>query len=284
MIRICAVAIVSAAEQRDPAKLKRLNYFMRNYDLAKAPGTSITFMSAAEGLMNARAPWAAASNAYACAMNAPGIISTVIEAERQGFDAAIIHCGHDPALIEARQAVDIPVVGLLESAVTMATLIAGRYGVILIDEEARWSVGDSIRRYGLSEKLISMRPFPSSTECQEKGVAKGKGEDLADFVAVSRALIADGADAIVVACSAHSPMARLASVEAGYPNGLTEVDGVPIIDMLSAAVKMAEMFVSLKRAGSSWISRKGQYHRPSEAVRDMLQSDFEPAAKGFWHT
>jgi allantoin racemase len=284
MIRICAVAIVSAAEQRDPAKLARLNYFMRNYELAKAPDTSIAFMSAAEGLMNARAPWSAASNAYACAMNAPGIIGTVIEAERQGFDAAIIHCGHDPALLEARQAVDIPVVGLLESAVTMATLVAGRYGVILIDEEARWPVREAIHRYGLSEKLVSMRAFPSSTESQQKGVAKEKHEDLEDFIAVSRALIADGADAIVVACSAHSPMARLATAEMGYPNGLTEVDGVPVIDMLSSGVKMAEMMVSLKRAGSAWISRKGLYHRPSGAVQDMLQTDFPAPAKGFWHT
>jgi Asp/Glu/hydantoin racemase len=99
MIHICAVEIVSAAEQRDPAKLATTDFFRRNYNLAKAPDTSISFLSAAEGLMNVRAPWSAASSAYACAKNAPGIIGSVVETERRGFDAAIIQCGHDPVLV-----------------------------------------------------------------------------------------------------------------------------------------------------------------------------------------
>jgi hypothetical protein len=49
-------------------------------------------------------------------------------------------------------------------------------------------------------------------------------------------------------------------------NGLTEFDNVPIVDSVSAAVKMAELMIDLKRAGSPWISRKGLYSQPNEHI------------------
>ena len=44
-------------------------------------------------------------------LNNVWVIDGFIDAEKLGYDAAVIGCGNDPGLQQARQAVDIPVVG-----------------------------------------------------------------------------------------------------------------------------------------------------------------------------
>lgn len=54
--------------------------------------------------------------------------------------------------------------------------------------------------------------------------------------------------------------------EEKYPNGLYEVDGVPLVDVISTAVRMAEVLASMKNAGIPWISRAGAFNTPPEAL------------------
>jgi allantoin racemase len=46
---------------------------------------------------------------------APEILSRIIEAEKGGYDAVVVHCFGDPALHAARECVRIPVVGAGEN-------------------------------------------------------------------------------------------------------------------------------------------------------------------------
>ncbi len=39
---------------------------------------------------------------------------------------------------------------------------------------------------------------------------------------------------------------------------------MPVMDVMAAALKMAETMVALKRAGSSWVSRKGLFARATQ--------------------
>ena len=52
--------------------------------------------------------------------------------------------------------------------------------------------------------------------------------------------------------------------EQDYPNGLYEVDGVPIVDVISTAVKMAEILAFMDSAGIPWISRASTFNTPPE--------------------
>ena len=75
-----------------------------------------------------------------------------------------------------------------------------------------------------------------------------------------------------------SPGLRLApGATDKYPNGLVEVDGVPVLDVLACGIKMAETLVTLKKSGASWISRKNMYAQPTpEALESgsmVLQDD-----------
>jgi len=67
-----------------------------------------------------------------------------------------------------------------------------------------------------------------------------------------------------------------------YPQGVTEVDGVPILDVVSSSVRMAEVLVSMKRAGVPWISRKRTYNQPPEDVVRLVEAQFPYHGSGSW--
>ena len=63
---------------------------------------------------------------------APHVVRAVVDAAHEGFDAVIVDCTADPGVVEARQAVTIPVVGAgealraaIESAPTPVRLVTG---------------------------------------------------------------------------------------------------------------------------------------------------------------
>lgn len=56
----------------------------------------------------------------------PEILKYVKRAEEEGYDAAIIWCGGDPALDAARQLVDIPVIGPGESMRLLSSMLGKR--------------------------------------------------------------------------------------------------------------------------------------------------------------
>ena len=79
------------------------------------------------------------------------------------------------------------------------------------------------------------------------------------FKAAARRLIAQGADVII---PGEAPMNVLLA-----RNGVTEVDGVTVMDSLGTWIKQAEMMVDLRRTCGTTASRKGFYHRLPELAR-----------------
>jgi hypothetical protein len=58
------------------------------------------------------------------------------------------------------------------------------------------------------------------------------------------------------------------------PQGLYEVDGVPVVDVISTAVRMAEVLASMKQSGLPWISRAGTFNTPPEELLGETESTF----------
>jgi hypothetical protein len=64
-----------------------------------------------------------------------------------------------------------------------------------------------------------------------------------------------------------SPVVHMApGCEETYPKGLYEVDNVPVVDVISTAVRMAEVLASMKEKGIPWISRVGTFNSPPEEL------------------
>ena len=202
-------------------------------------------------------------------LNTLWVIDGVIEAEKQGYDAAIIGCAMDPGLLEARQAVDIPVIGPMEAAMFLACSLGSRVGVITVMDELVPMCERAIRHSGLEARVAGRVRVHDMGEDWINMLFEMilKPEVIQpQFDMLCKASVKDGAEVIIPACCALSPAASLL--------GYREVPGtgVPIVDVTLAAVKLAETLVDLKRSVGLGKSRKWSYKSQPAQVRDLMRS------------
>lgn len=275
--RIAWVSIL-AGDPKDPALKAYEEFAMKNADLAKNDDTEITFINLKSGLTTLEEYfWS-----YLTFRNDREFYEAIIQAEKDGYDAVLLGCYYDPCRKVARQAVDIPVIGPAQSTSLFATMMGWKFGTISISPEACLEMEEDIERMGLKDKAVRVRPLPCSALEQMESCVNAK-LDIEAFKKVARESIADGAEVLIPGCLLMAPAMRLApGCEKEYPNGLQEVDGVPVLDVISIMVKTAEVMVSLKRAGSAWISRKGMYRRASKEVEQAAISKFPYLGSGTW--
>ena len=206
----------------------------------------------------------------------------VMQAEREGFDGAIIACFHDPTLWSARQAVDIPVVAFGESSLFLAAMMGLKFGLFCPSPLGVPEYEDKIARYGLKDRCAGVAAGYLSAADQERAMFDARPV-IDEFVHVGRQLIARGAEVLVPGCGLIAPCLRFApGCEGDYPDGVTHVDGVPIVDIYGATVNAAETLVEFKRAGSPWISRACLYAKPSREALEGARSVLEYTGPGFW--
>ncbi len=166
-----------------------------------------------------------------------------LKAHAPGHDAAIIGCFGDPGLKAARHELSIPVVGIAEAAMLTAHLLGGYYSIVSFGRHNAMGITDLARHYGLHTRLASVRiadisygtiltdPDQAITACQTAG---------------QQALEQDGADLLILG---GGPVTGLAPQ-------LAETLGVPVLDGVACATKLAESLV----ACGYTTSHRGLYH------------------------
>jgi allantoin racemase len=250
----------------------------RNLDLVKHKDTELTFRFPRWGITGLDGFF----YSYLDMLNARSVFHAAVQAEKEGFDAVMITCFGDPMLWGIRQAIDIPVVSLGESSMLLATMMGYKFGVVTISPYNIYEQEHTIAKYGLTERLAGIRPNPETGDEQAEALIDAR-HAIESFKKVGRELIADGAEVLIPGCGLLSPALRLApGAEKEYPNGLTQVDGVPIVDVMGDTIKMAETMVSLKRAGSCWISRKGLHAQATAQALECGRMVLEDDGPGFW--
>ena len=65
-------------------------------------------------------------------MAAVGVVDEVIKGDKENCDAYIIACFGDPGLQAAREATDKPVLGIAESAMSVAKVIAPYFSILSV--------------------------------------------------------------------------------------------------------------------------------------------------------
>jgi allantoin racemase len=142
---------------------------------------------------------------------------------RPDAGAFVIACYSDPGLELCRTVTPAPVFGIMASGVMTAMARADRFGVIALSETSIRRHLRSLRAMGVGDRLVGERAADLS-------VAASGGDAAFDaLLAAGRALVADGAQAVVLGCAG---MAR-------QRPGLEAALGVPVIDPTQAAVAMA---------------------------------------------
>jgi allantoin racemase len=149
------------------------------------------------------------------------------------YDGVIIACYGDPGLYAARELSPVPVVGIAESSMLLACTIAHRFSVVTVVDRIRPMIVDVVRRYGLAERCASVR----GTTLPVLGIEQDPDAAVREIVAESRrAIEEDHAEAICLGCTAMGPLEDRVR---------EELAGVPVLNGVTAAVKMLESLVQL---------------------------------------
>lgn len=186
-----------------------------------------------------------------------------IAAEDAGFDAYAMMTLPEPAIRDIRSLIDIPVVGYGESAMLTATMVGERMGVLLFIKEMAPIVDRNVECMGLGSRYAGAHFVGFGFDDVLKAF-DDPDQLLERFHAAARQLIAKGADVII---PGEAPLCILLA-----RNGLSRIDGVPIVDAIGATIKTAEMMVDLRKTCGLSPSRVGYFtEKPArERVLELL--------------
>ena len=205
------------------------------------------------------------------------VIYNAMKAEREGYDAFLIGNISDAGLREAREVVNIPVLGLSETSLHMACMMGANFSLVTISPKWTPRLLENVHRYGLERRLVAVEPMNTSpldlkrcfvepdhlkvilgqfNECSERLLAKG-----------TEVIIPAGGDIIVFLADA----------------GIYEYGGAPILNGIVELVKMGELAVKLRRKTGRFTSKRGGYSAPTgeflERVRSFYGADVYPGAE-----
>ncbi len=154
-----------------------------------------------------------------------------VQLEREGFDAVIPGCFGDPGLDGMRELVDIAVVGVGQAGLHVAATLGHKFSIISPVSEVSRIVENLAHHYHLDGKLASVVAL-------DIPVLELNGNPDRTFergVEVAReAIERDRADVLVTGCGTLSFRAEELQAELG----------VPVVNPLRAALRMAELLVS----------------------------------------
>jgi allantoin racemase len=163
-------------------------------------------------------------------------------AERQGYDAYALSTLPEPSLREIRALVSIPVVGYGECAARAAVGDGRKFGALVFIPELAELYRDNVHRHGLGCRLVGANDV-GFRFTDVLAAFDTPGPLIDRFKTAARGLIARGAEAIV---PGEAPLNVLLAM-----NGVSEVDGVEIVDSLGAWVRAAEGAVDAAHAGKA---------------------------------
>ncbi len=173
----------------------------------------------------------------------PGILAEMAKAEKA--DAYVIACFDDTGLDAARCATDAPVIGIGEAAFHLATLVAGKFSVVTTLARSVPAIEHNLSKYGLSSRCAKVRATDIPVLDLELPGSDARHKISAE---IARAVAEDKAEAIVLGCAGMADLAKY----------LTQEHGVPVLDGVACAVRLAETLVGLGLA----TSKVGGYARP----------------------
>jgi allantoin racemase len=250
----------------------------KNFDLVRRKDTEIIACFPKWGVTGLNG----LSFSFIHTLNAQSVLHAAIRAERDGYDGLLISCFSDPLLYQIRQTVNIPVVSLGESSMLLASMMGHKFGIVTISPYAIFEQEQIVAKYGLAHRFVGCKPNPEPADEQSLALIDAR-HAIEAFKRAGRELIVKGAEVLIPGSEFLSPALRLApGAEAEYPGGMTEVDGVPVMDVMAAGLKMAETMVTIKRSGSPWVSRKGLFARATKEALAEGAMVLKDDRMGYW--
>jgi len=160
----------------------------------------------------------------------PGLLAEIAKA--RDIHAVIIACFDDTGLDAARCLTEVPVVGIGEAAFHMASLIAGKFGVVTTLSRSVPAIEHNLAKYGLASRCVRVRASEVPVLDLEKPGSDARSKISAE---IERAKVEDRAEAVVLGCAGMADLA----------GSLGREHGLPVLDGVVAAVTLCEGLVRL---------------------------------------
>ena len=168
----------------------------------------------------------------------------VVLPRRGDFDALVVACyGNHPLVYAAREALEQPVIGIMEASLHLACMIGDRYSIVTSGDRAISMFWRGVRALGLSTHCASIR----STHTSVLALEGEQKLDVRDLIAKEArvAIEQDDAEVISLGCAGM----------VGLAEEMSELLGVPVIDGVAAGVKVAEALLG----SGLFTSKQGAY-------------------------
>ncbi|TFH86048.1 aspartate/glutamate racemase family protein [Billgrantia azerbaijanica] len=166
------------------------------------------------------------------AISAVGVVDEILHGERDATDAYVIACFGDPGLLAGRELTRAPVVGIAEAAFHMATLISTRFSIVTTLGRTAIIAEHLLEQYGFRHHCRRVRAAEIPVLDLEENGENAFGRIVDEC---RRARDEDGIGAIVLGCGG---MAKLT-------DAISEAVGLPVVEGVTAGVKLAEALVGL---------------------------------------
>lgn len=215
-----------------------------------AQGTEIISLNPADGPVSIE-------GYYDEAFSVPGLLREIAKGEQQGVLAHIIACFDDTGLEAARSLATAPVIGIGEAAFHLASMLGHRFSVVTTLSRSIAAIETNLMKYGLHSRCARVRAAEVPVLSLED-----PNSDASQLISteIERAKAEDHAEAIVLGCAGMADLAQR----------LTQQHGLPVIDGVASAVKLAEAMAVLGLK----TSKIGAYASPAaKAYRGQFQSD-----------
>ena len=185
----------------------------------------------------------------------------------QKYDALAIVNSIDPGLYEAREVLQIPVLGFLETTTLVSCMMGRSFSLITINPKFGLRYAQKVKLYGLTERLASVESMnfhiPDLNLAFTESASRERVHD--EFEVAAKRALGAGAE-VIIPCGPHALILS--------QMGVKEVEGALVLDGLSILIKMAEVAVKVKKITGTFISRKLLYQMPGDLIREKAKKDY----------
>jgi allantoin racemase len=190
-----------------------------------AAGTDIIAVNPADGPVSIE-------GYYDEAFSVPGLLAEIAKGEALGVSAHVIACFDDTGLEAARSLATAPVIGIGEAAFHLASMLGHRFVVVTTLSRSIAAIETNLVKYGLASRCARVRACEVPVLALDDPASNASALISAE---IERATTEDRAEAIVLGCAGMADLAAR----------LTAQHGLPVIDGVASAVKLAEALGAL---------------------------------------
>lgn len=195
------------------------------------------------------------------------VLRNAVTAQQQGYDAFVIGHFQDGGLHEARATVDIPVLGLGETAMLYACTLGRKIALVTINPVFIPFHEEQIARYGLAERVVAVKALTTDPQELDRAFTDSGSFEriLRQFREQAQPLVDGGVEVIIPA--GGLPMLLFSRITH------FTVGPAVVLNGLAVLAKMAELAVTLRRLNGTGVSRAATFAKPSpKALQEFLES------------